>query len=178
MALVVGISDCRVVRNPSEEIITYALGSCIAVLIHDKAAGVAGMLHFMLPDSTIDAARAAEKPFMFADTGIPLLFHQAYELGAQKRRISVQLFGGAQVMDAKAVFDIGRRNHMAARKILWRAGAMIQSENVGGTESRTVRMDAGSGAVWVRTGGRPEVPFVPAGAAKGMVHGLSCVDCR
>ncbi len=50
---------------------TYALGSCIAVAMHDPVAKVAGLLHYMLPESAIDAAKAQQNPFMFADTGIP-----------------------------------------------------------------------------------------------------------
>ncbi|MGZ3387730.1 MAG: chemotaxis protein CheD, partial [Isosphaeraceae bacterium] len=50
--LVVGISDLKVSNNPADSMITYALGSCIAVAVYDPVAKVGGLLHFMLPDST------------------------------------------------------------------------------------------------------------------------------
>jgi chemotaxis protein CheD len=61
---------------------------------------------------------------MFADTGIPLLFRRAYECGAEKRRLVVRVVGGAQVMDREGVFNIGKRNYLALRKILWKAGVL------------------------------------------------------
>jgi chemotaxis protein CheD len=146
-----------VTNQEQASLITYALGSCVAVAIHDPVARVGGLLHLMLPDSSLDPAKAAERPFMFADTGIPLLFRQAYAAGAEKRRIVVHLAGGAQVIDDNGVFNIGKRNHLAVRKVLWRAGVLIASEAVGGTESRTVRLDVASGRFFLRSAGLSEV---------------------
>ena len=75
-----------VVSDRREDLITTAaLGSCVAVCLWDPAAGVAGLLHFLLPDSKINPARAQVAPASFADAGIPLLFQAAYALGAQKK---------------------------------------------------------------------------------------------
>ncbi len=164
-SLIVGIADCQVSADPEGVLVTYALGSCIAVAIHDPVARVAGMLHYMLPESSIDAVKAKERPFMFADTGIPMLFRRAYELGADKKRIVVRVAGGAQVMNDKGVFDIGRRNYLALRKILWKAGVLIHGEEVGGNNSRTVRLEVSSGTMWLRGGGANAEQEFPAPAA-------------
>jgi chemotaxis protein CheD len=150
--ITVGIADCQTSRDERALLVTHALGSCIAVVIHDPVAKVAGLLHIMLPDSSIDHEKASQQPFMFADTGIPALFHAAYALGAEKRRISVRLIGGAQVSDPNGVFNIGKRNHLACRKVLWAAGVMVRAEAVGGTISRTVRMHVGNGQLFWTTG--------------------------
>src|ERR1039458_5740670 len=134
--LTVGVGDCKVSSAAGSVLATYALGSCIAVAIHDPVAAVGGLLHFMLPESSLNPDKASQNPFMFADTGIPLLFHAVYKLGAEKRRLVVRALGGAQVMDEQGVFNIGRRNHMALRKILWKAGVIIHGEEVGGTTDR------------------------------------------
>ncbi len=155
-SLIVGISDCVVSGDPEAALVTYALGSCIAVIVHDRLARVGGLLHFMLPESGIDPAKARECPSMFADTGIPLLFREAYERGAEKRRMTVSLAGGAQVMDDSGVFNIGKRNYLATRKILWKAGVLVHAEAIGGTQFRTVRLDVGTGAVWLRSAGEAE----------------------
>jgi chemotaxis protein CheD len=154
--VVVGVADMKVSADPDATLATYALGSCIAVAIHDPLARVAGMLHYMLPESGIDAGKAERSPFMFADTGIPLLFRAVTEKGADKRRLSVRLVGGAQVMDAEGVFNIGKRNYLAAKKILWKAGVLIGAEEVGGSVSRTIRLEVDSGRLWMRTGGGTE----------------------
>ena len=74
MQVVVGMSDMRVSNDTKDVLITYSLGSCIGIAVHDPMAGVGGILHFMLPDSSLDRAKALKNPFIFADTGIPALF--------------------------------------------------------------------------------------------------------
>lgn len=153
--LVVGIGDCRVSSDPEASLITYALGSCIAIAIYDPVSCVGGLLHYLLPDSTIDAEKAARNPFMFADTGIPALFHRAYGLGAVKSRLRVTAVGGAQAFESEA-FQIGKRNQLAMKKILWRAGVLVHHEELGGSHSRTIRMNMNSGCLLMKTAGGNE----------------------
>ena len=49
-SVVVGISDCKISGDSEDLLITYALGSCIAVILYDPVVKVGGMLHYMLPD--------------------------------------------------------------------------------------------------------------------------------
>ena len=165
--VVVGIGDCKVTDNPESVLVTYALGSCIAVMIHDPVARVGGLLHFMLPESGIDREKAQSRPFMFADTGIPMLFHSAYSKGAEKRRLVVSVAGGAQMMDEGGVFNIGKRNCLAMRKIFWKAGVILQAEDVGGTMSRTVRLEVGTGRVSLHGAGEKNQDLLPAVGALG-----------
>lgn len=112
-SVVVGVADCRISTSTDVVLVTYALGSCIALMIHDPVAKVGGLLHYMLPESSLDQQKAHQNPFMFADTGIPLLFRSAYEQGADKRRLVVWAAGGAQVMDQAAFL-------ISASGIIWR----------------------------------------------------------
>lgn len=156
-ALVVGVGDCKITSDPAAELITYALGSCIAVAIWDPVARVAGLLHFMLPDSSVDRnGSGRDAPYRYADTGTPLLFRTAYERGAEKRRLVVRIAGGAAVFDDGGIFNIGQRNLAALRKILWKAGVLVQGEEVGGSVSRTVRLQNTDGKMTVRCAGEPE----------------------
>jgi chemotaxis protein CheD len=155
--LVVGISDLKVSSNPADSMITYALGSCIAVVVYDPAAKVGGLLHFMLPDSTLDAGKAKDTPAMFADTGIPLLFKSCYNLGADKKRMIVKVAGGASILDESNFFRIGQKNIMAMRKIFWNNNVLIDAEDTGKNFNRTVRIDLGTGKVSIkRAGGQME----------------------
>lgn len=154
--LVVGISECAVSADPRSVIITYALGSCIAVSVYDANASVGGLLHIILPESHLNPEKAQANPFMFADTGIPKLLESVCGKGADRRRLVVHLAGGAQVMDRAGIFNIGKRNHLAAKKMLWKAGLMIAGEAVGGEVSRTVRLDMASGGFFIREGGQAE----------------------
>jgi len=155
--LVVGISDLKVSSNPADSMITYALGSCIAVAVYDPAAKVGGLLHYMLPDSTLDAARAKDTPAMFADTGIPLLFKSCYKMGADKKRMVVKVAGGASILDESNFFRIGQKNIMAMRKLFWSNNVLIDAEDTGKNVNRTVRLDMSTGKVTVkRAGSQPE----------------------
>ncbi len=151
--MTVGVSDCKVTDDPEGVLITYALGSCIAVAVHDAAAAVAGLLHFMLPEASIDPEKAARNPYMFADTGIPLLLQEVLRRGGKRERLVVRIAGGAQALNGHELFQIGKRNHLAARKLLWKEGLLVKSEAVGGGVSRTVRLEAATGRVLVRESG-------------------------
>jgi chemotaxis protein CheD len=172
----VGIAECKTSNAAGQALVTYALGSCVALAVHDRVAGVGGMLHFMLPEAGIDPAKAREYPCMFADTGIPLLFRRCYELGADKRRMVVYVAGGAQVMNDAQFLNIGKRNLLAMRKILWRAGVLIHSEAVGGSVSRTLRLEMDTGRAWLRSEGLQETEMILA--TKGGPRGIACPDCR
>jgi chemotaxis protein CheD len=152
----VGIGECRVSDDPSDVLVAHALGSCIAVAVYDPAVRVAGLLHYMLPESSLDTAKAQANPFLFADTGIPELFYLAYDKGAVKHRLIVMAAGGANVLDPMGAFHIGRRNQQAMQTIFLRAGIVVRGEEIGGVASRTMRIEVATGRVWLRTAGRGE----------------------
>lgn len=134
-------------------LVTYALGSCIGIVVFDPIAKVGGMLHYMLPDSNLDQNKAKENPAMFADTGIPLLFKTCYKLGAEKKRMLVKVAGGASILDDTNYFRIGQKNIMAMRKIFWKNNVMIDKEDTGANYNRTLRLDMSTGKVFVRSSG-------------------------
>ncbi len=149
--IVVSIADLKVSNSPGDTLITYALGSCIGLAVYDPVAKVGGLLHFMLPDSTLDDERAKTKPEMFADTGIPLLFKSCYRLGAEKKRMVVKVAGGASVLNDENYFRIGQKNITALRKILWRNNVMIDGEDTGKNCNRTVRLELATGRFTVKS---------------------------
>jgi chemotaxis protein CheD len=150
MSIVVNVSDARVSNDPGETIVTYSLGSCIGVALYDPIAKAGGMLHYQLPASTIDGGRAKQNPNMFADTGFANLMAMLEQLGAQKKRLKVGIAGAAQMLNDANVFDIGRRNHTAIRKILWQHGLFIGGEQVGGKTPRTMYLKIADGSMSVK----------------------------
>ena len=150
MDQVVDIADMQVSSDQRTTLVTYSLGSCIGVTIWDPEVHVGGMLHYMLPESSLSPEKAKANPPMFADTGIPVLFRAAYQLGAVKKRLIVKVAGGSQLLDDNGTFNIGKRNYVMLRKIFWKNGVLIDGEDVGGSISRTVRLDVNTGRVTVR----------------------------
>jgi chemotaxis protein CheD len=156
MKIIVGISDMKVSNRPGDVLITYSLGSCIGLVVWDPAAKVGGILHYMLPDCSLDRSRAEKNPCMFADTGIPKLFKEAYSLGAIKSRMIVKVVGGSQIMDESGMFNIGKRNYVALRKIFWKNNVLISKEDVGGVVNRTISLDVSTGTTILKVSGRGE----------------------
>lgn len=147
----VDIADLQVSKDPDAVLVTYALGSCIAVIVYDPIKRHGGMIHYMLPVSSTSPEKARDRPAMFADTGVPMLFHAMYDLGCDKRNLVVKVAGGSSVLDANGVFEIGKRNHVILRKMLWKVGVPIAAEDVGGNLSRTARLYVDSGRVTIKS---------------------------
>ena len=153
---VVGVADVKVSNDPALRLITYALGSCLGISVHDPVAGVGGLLHVMLPTGTIDPAKMQAKPAMFVDSGVPLLFKECYRLGARKERMIVRVAGGAHAGASEDGdrFQIGKRNMIALRKLLWKNGVLVQAHDTGGIQtSRTMWVEVASGDVTLKING-------------------------
>jgi len=153
MDLVVGVADMKVSNDPEAVLVTHSLGSCIGIAIYDPIAVVGGMLHYMLPDSSLDGIKAKKRPYMFGDTGIPLLFKDTYKLGAKKNKLKVIVVGGSQILDQKGLFNIGKRNYTLLRKMFWKNNVMVDFEDVGGSVNRTLRLEIKSGQAWLKVSG-------------------------
>lgn len=148
-----GVGDLAVRRR--EHLATHALGSCIAICGWDPSTGSGFLLHFMLPDSNLDKRRADRKPALFCDTGMTLAMAELTRLGVNRATLGVKLAGGAAVGTSN-VANIGKRNTLAARSWLWKAGIPIRGEEVGGTISRTVHFDTTTGRLVLHTPGQQD----------------------
>lgn len=151
--IIVGVSDAKISRSPTDVIATYSLGSCIGVCVYDKRLKLGGMLHFQLPESKLDEAKAAARPFMFADTGLARLMEGMQKSGARKGDLAIKIAGGASMQNGPANFEIGKRNIIAIRKQLWKLGLMISGDDTGGDYARTLFLDVQTGTVTVKSTG-------------------------
>jgi len=156
--ITVGVSDAKVSNEPSDIIVTHALGSCIGVCLYDSRTQIGGMLHYLLPNSAENPKQATQKPFMYADTGMKMLIEKMEEMGANKKRLQVKIAGGANtLLDGSQNFNIGKRNYLAIRKILWKNEMFIDGEDINGSVPRTLYLDIGTGTVIVRSEGIEKV---------------------
>jgi chemotaxis protein CheD len=154
MKLTVGVADMKIAQGDDDLLVTHALGSCLGVAVYDPVAVVGGMLHVMMPQSSINPEKAQANPFMFVDTGVPAFFGELFARGVTKARAKVYVAGGSNVHNVeKDRFAIGKRNHAILRKLFWKNGVLIEAEDVGGSESRTMYLEVASGRVWLRSGG-------------------------
>lgn len=149
--VVVGVGDLGVSNNAAITLSTYALGSCVAVVAYDPVSKAGGLLHMMLPESSISPEKAAAQPAMFADTGLPMLFRSLLGIKAERGRLRLFLAGGACVLTGHDSFKIGERNIRATQAWLGQQGYGVRGTAIGGTISRTVHLDIGTGAVSLKT---------------------------
>ena len=150
MRYTVGISEMAFSTEPGDMIVTHALGSCIGLVAYDPAAKAGGLLHLMLPDSTLSPDKAAAQPAMFADTGIPAFFNSLGGVRAQRSRTNLFMAGGASVLSGPDSFKIGERNAVAVRKMLTVYGCRLIGAEVGGTVNRTLHLDVSSGQLTIK----------------------------
>jgi chemotaxis protein CheD len=154
---VVGIAEMKVSRTASDVLVTYSLGSCVGVTMYDPRVRAGGLIHCMLPFSTIDPEKAVTRPEMFTDTGLTLLLQKLFDLGAEKRTLIVKVAGAARLLDANGVFRIGERNIAVLEKVLEKNGIPIAGEDVGGTVARTMSLHLSSGKTVLKISGKESV---------------------
>jgi len=127
---VVGIADMKVSNQRGDVIVTHALGSCVGIAVHDPITAVGGLVHVMMPQGRMNPEKAAANPFMFMDTGVPAFFRELYDAGGVKARLVVKVAGGANVHNTdNDRFEIGKRNYIILKKILWKNSVLIAGED-------------------------------------------------
>lgn len=127
------------------------LGSCIALTLWHPRCHIGGMCHYMLPTRLAGAPGASEG--LYADGALRFFLQRIRAAGTLAEDYEVKLFGGARMFgDAGAArpIDIGAANLEAGRRMLRANGFTVRREHAGGTGSRDVIFDIGSGFTWVK----------------------------
>jgi chemotaxis protein CheD len=116
-----------------DERVTTILGSCVAVCLHDPAAGIGGLNHFLLPYSTSDG----ESSTRYARPAVERLVDLMLREGARASRLRASVIGGARVLSAFPDADhLGLRNAAAANALLASMRIPVMSSDIGGDRGR------------------------------------------
>ncbi|GAA0461423.1 chemotaxis protein CheD [Alkalibacillus silvisoli] len=148
----VGIADLNIARHP-HTIMTAGLGSCVGLILYDDLKEVAGLVHVMLPDSSM-ARGKSYKQGKFADTGIKSLIDLLEAEGIRSSRLKAKMAGGAQMFNLSNGSDmmkIGQRNIEAVKEQLKKYRIPIVAEDVGGHKGRTIEFLIDQSLLNVRT---------------------------
>lgn len=146
----VGISEYQVQRAPGL-LVTYGLGSCLGIVLHDAGSNIGGLAHTLLPKPRegMDTSRPAK----FVDAAIRLMLTDLLQLGGCKERIVAKVFGGANMFEGlqqSGKEGIGQRNVRSAHETLSQLGIPLVAEDIGGNFGRTLEFDVSTGTVLVR----------------------------
>ncbi|AYC29263.1 chemotaxis protein CheD [Paenisporosarcina cavernae] len=148
----VGIADMNIVTAPST-IRTSGLGSCVGVVLYEETKQTAGMIHVMLPDSSLarsDSLTIAK----FADTSIPAMIETLKVEGIAPFRLKAKIAGGSQMFQLTTASDnmrIGPRNVEAVKRVLSEYNIPIIAEDTGGNSGRTIEFDPSTKMLAIRT---------------------------
>ncbi len=154
--IVVGIADAKIAKA-SDQLITYALGSCVGVCIHDPSTKIGGMVHIMLPRRPPNDVSG--NLFKYADSGIVELLNMMQRAGGNRRRFICKIAGGAKMFDTKdnsMLSSIGQNNVEMVKRTLQNERLVILRQDVGDNYARTVTFDPVTGNATVRAHGRPD----------------------
>ena len=153
--LVIGIADMKMTQGEGM-LVTYALGSCIGICLHDPKLKLGALVHIMLP---LNMETGRKNPMKYADTGIRETIKQMEAKGASRSRITAKIAGGAMMFKdgSGSLGNIGQRNIESVRVKKKKEGIRLLKEDVGGTVARTLLFDVNSGLGCVRSYGRQEL---------------------
>ncbi len=147
----VGIAEIRVAERP-DRLVTYGLGSCLAIVLFHLPSGVAAMAHVMLPLSF--EGDGSVNPAKYSDTAVLEMVRLMEGRGISPGMLAAKISGGADMFAALGKGKsrrIGERNALAARKTLENYQVPLLAEDVGGMLGRSVEFDPGTGGMTVRT---------------------------
>lgn len=163
------MGELAVSKTDGDELVAIGLGSCIGLALIDRQAGVAGLAHVVLPESSSPNG----PPGKFADTAVPELIARLERLGAVKRRLQAVMIGGARMFAIGASLDIGSRNAAAVKQHLSRYGIPIHAEEIGGNRGRTARVVLGTDVSSQLAGGqRASLLSLSSGGTRAVTVGL------
>lgn len=148
----VGIAQMDIVKAPNT-IRTSGLGSCVGVVIYDEVKKIGGMVHVMLPDSSLNRTNTINEA-KFADTGILALVDRLKREGSQSYKMKAKIAGGAQMFQFTSDKDsmrIGPRNVEAVKAQLKKLNIPVISEDTGGNSGRTIEFSPVTSMLNVRT---------------------------
>jgi chemotaxis protein CheD len=146
---VIGPGQIAISSDPTETLVTYGLGSSIAVAAYDRVARVGALIHAELTLGPACSDEAQRDPGQFVETGVEHMLAALHARGARKDRLELRAAGGARLTGGAVddCFGLGRRNVVALKKVLWQHGILIRAYDVGGAVVRTLSLCIEDGLV-------------------------------
>jgi chemotaxis protein CheD len=152
--VIVRMGELAVAAKGGATLVSIGLGSCIGLALIDRARGIAGLAHVMLPAAPAEGAGGT--PAKFADHAVDALLQELTPLGSRPSRLEAVLVGGARMFSVGSSMDIGARNDDAARVALAAHRIPVRAADTRGSTGRTIRVDPATGIVTVKAaGGKP-----------------------
>jgi chemotaxis protein CheD len=121
-------------------------------MLFDGGTQVGGLAHILLPSRSL--SRGTDNPAKFPQSAVPTLVADMSLLGANPRRLTARLVGGASMFAGLAPpgsIQMGERNLVATREVLNTHGIPVVGEAVGGDFGRSVRFHVRDGRIEIKS---------------------------
>ena len=133
------------------EVIATVLGSCVAACIWDPVIMLGGMNHFMLPHDEEGLWSGASRALRYGNHAMDALINEMLAGGAEKGRMQIKFFGGANVLSTAArMGGVGEDNCRFANEYATAERLHVVSSDLGGERGRRIMFDPVSGKAWRR----------------------------
>lgn len=136
MEYIVGIGEYTISTQKDDVIKTFALSTCVGIVVYDINKKILAMAHVLLPKTI--RGNEDDQMAKYADTAIHNVFREMkIKYNCNERHFQITLFGG---IDSKAgdVFNVGEKNIAVIKGILDKKNIKYDSTNTGGRLSRTI----------------------------------------
>ncbi len=128
----------------SEAIIRTVLGSCVALVVWHPQYRIGGMCHYLLP--SMRELQLDTEGLRYGDVALGELWSQMQTVSDPSEYV-MRLYGGAAMFGDLLEGSIGDKNVAFALDWARDKGVVFDSQDVGGSISRTVRLNVDTGEI-------------------------------
>lgn len=151
MEYIVGIGEYIISTNKEDVVKTFALSTCVAIVVYDLSKKILAMAHVLLPNTLSGDEDRIYNSAKYADTAVYNVFREMQiKYNCNKQDIKVVLFGGID-SEIGDYFKVGERNLAVIKGILDVMNIRYDSINTGGRVSRTLIAYTATGDIYVKT---------------------------
>ncbi len=131
-------------------LIVTVLGSCVSACIRDRATGLGGMNHFMLPDGGADVGSPVSASARYGTYAMEVLINDLLKAGARRENLEAKVFGGGAVLKGFTAINVGERNAAFVQTFLKNEKIRIVAEDLEDIYPRKVYFFPRTGKVLVK----------------------------
>ena len=131
-------------------LIVTVLGSCVSACIRDRASGIGGMNHFMLPDGGDGSDPLISASARYGTYAMEVLINELLKCGARRENLEAKVFGGGNVLRGLTALNVGERNAAFVRAYLKAEGIRVLAEDLNDIFPRKVYYFPRTGRVLVK----------------------------
>jgi chemotaxis protein CheD len=131
-------------------LIVTVLGSCVSACIRDRATGLGGMNHFMLPDGGSDTNSPVSASARYGTYAMEVLINDLMKAGARRENLEAKVFGGGAVLKGFTAINVGERNAAFVQTFLRNEKIRIVAEDLNDIYPRKVYFFPRNGKVLVK----------------------------